>query len=63
MMAAVSGCFFGIVTFWLTRHARSGRVPALLAACIFPFASLAWGGLVFAFQGLVNQNVSIATQA
>lgn len=56
-MAAVTGSAFGIATFFLTRHATSGRWLVLIAACVFPFAGLVWGGVVFGFQALVNENV------
>jgi hypothetical protein len=57
IIAAVAGSTLGIATFLLTRRASSGRWLVLLAACIFPFASLVWGGFISGLQALVNERV------
>jgi hypothetical protein len=57
VIAALIGCVLGIAAFLLTRHARSGRLRVLIAACILPFASLVWSGLAFGFQAAVNERV------
>jgi hypothetical protein len=40
-----------------TRGATEGRRPVIVAAALFPFASLLWGGLIFIFQAVMNEEL------
>jgi hypothetical protein len=55
VLAGMGALIFGGATAFLTRGARTGRRKAILAASAFPFICLAWGGIVFGFQALVNE--------
>lgn len=57
VMASVGGAVLGGATAWFTKGVQHGRRTAILVAAAFPFACLAWGGLVFAFQAIVNETV------
>jgi hypothetical protein len=57
VMASVGGAVFGGAAAWFTKGVQHGRRTAVLVAAAFPFACLAWGGLVFAFQAIVNETV------
>ena len=55
VMASIGGAILGSTTGWLTKKVeRRWRRTAILLAIAFPFACLAWGGLVFALQAIVN---------
>jgi hypothetical protein len=49
------GC--GLLAAVLTRRVTKGRRQVILAAALFPFASLIWAGAVFVFQAVVNESV------
>ena len=54
VIASIGGSILGGATAWFTKGVQRGRRTAILVAIAFPFACLAWGGLVFAFQAVVN---------
>ena len=54
VIASIGGTALGGATAWFTKSVQRGRRTAILVAIAFPFACLAWGGLVFAFQAVVN---------
>jgi hypothetical protein len=57
VMASISGAILGGATAWFTKGVQRGCRTAILVAVAFPFACLAWGGLVFAFQAVVNEAI------
>ncbi len=57
VMASIGGAVLSSATAWFTRGVRRGRRTAILVAVAFPFACLAWGGLVFVFQAVINNTV------
>jgi hypothetical protein len=58
VLASIGGFILGSATAWFTKGVASRRRrTAILAAVAFPFACLAWGGLVFAFQAIINTTV------
>jgi hypothetical protein len=57
VLACVSAGTFAATAAFFTRGAQRGRKRLLLAASLFPFASLAWIALMFAFQAAVNEGI------
>jgi hypothetical protein len=57
VIASIGSAILGGATARFTRGVQHGRRAIILAAAAFPFACLAWGGLVFAFQAVVNDTV------
>lgn len=54
-IAALGAAVFGCITAILTRGIATGRRRAVVAAGLFPFVCLGWGGAVFVFQAVVNE--------
>ena len=53
--AAAGAATLGITAELLTRGVANGRRKVIIAACLFPFVCLGWGGAVFVFQAAVNE--------
>lgn len=57
ILAGLGSLIFGGLTAFLTRGVPRGRKRAIIAAGVFPFVCLAWGGAVFVFQAVVNEGM------
>jgi hypothetical protein len=58
VVASIGGAILGGSAARFTKGVeRRRRRTSILVAVAFPFACLAWGGLVFAFQAVVNEEV------
>jgi hypothetical protein len=55
VVAAIGAAVLGGVAAMFTRRVTSGRRRAVIAASVFPFVCLGWGGVVFVFQAVVNE--------
>jgi hypothetical protein len=57
ILAVIAVLILGGTTAVLTRGAPVGRRRAIIAVSLFPFACLAWAGIIFVFQAFVNEEV------
>ena len=57
VVGIIGSAVLGFSTALLTRNVQSGRRRAIVAACLFPFVCLGWGGAVFVFQAIVNEGL------
>lgn len=57
IFSALAAIVFGGSAAVFTRGASEGRRPVIVAAALFPFACLIWGGVIFVFQALVNEEL------
>ena len=57
VLAVIGALVLASAAALLTRGAGNGRRRAIIAAGLFPFACLAWGGSMFFFQALVNEGL------
>jgi hypothetical protein len=57
IMAAIAMVVLRATATFLTRSVTTDHRGVLLAASLFPFVCLAWGGAVFIFQAIVNETV------
>jgi len=55
VLASIGAVMLAGATTLLTRRAPARRYSVVLAAAIFPFVCLVWGGCVFVFQAVVNE--------
>jgi hypothetical protein len=56
-IAFIGGAILGGATAWFTIGVQNGRRAIIIAAVAFPFVCLAWAGLVFACQAVVNETI------
>jgi hypothetical protein len=56
-IASVGALTLGGATAFFTRNVPRGRRRSVLAAILFPFVCLAWGGFIFVVQGVVNETL------
>lgn len=57
ILAGIGLVVLGGAAALLTRGVTRGRRAVIIAAALFPFACLAWAGIVFVFQAIVNEGV------
>jgi hypothetical protein len=57
IVASVGSAVLGLLTAFFTKGAAGARRSVIIAACVFPFACLAWAGGVFVFQAVVNEGL------
>jgi hypothetical protein len=57
VVAAIGAAILGCVTALLTRGVANGRRKVIIAASLFPFVCLGWGGIMFVFQAVVNEGL------
>ncbi len=57
IVAGVGAIVLGGATALLTRGVKHGRWKVILATSAFPFLCLAWAGIVFFSQAVVNESV------
>jgi hypothetical protein len=57
VFAAIGAVTLGWITALLTRRVTNGRRRVIVAASLFPFVCLGWGGAVFVFQAAVNEEL------
>jgi|ERR1700738_942531 len=57
LMAAIGMVVLRATATFLTRSVTKDHRGVILAASLFPFVCLAWGGAVFVFQAIVNETV------
>ena len=55
--ASIGSAVIGLLTAFFTKRATGARRSVIIAACIFPFACLAWAGAIFVFQAGVNEGL------
>jgi hypothetical protein len=55
VLATAAAIILSTATALLTRGVPRGRLESVLAAFALPFACLAWAGLIFIFQAIVNE--------
>jgi hypothetical protein len=56
-VAAIGAAALGCATTLLTRGVANGRRKVIIAATLFPVVCLGWGGVMFVFQGVVNEGI------
>jgi hypothetical protein len=57
LVAGIGAATLGCAAALLTRGVTNGRRKVIVAASLFPFVCLGWGGAVFVFQALVNEGL------
>ena len=57
ILAFIGALVLASATWLFTRGAARGRRMAIIAAGLFPFACLAWGGSMFFIQAVVNEGL------
>jgi hypothetical protein len=57
ILAGIGALVLGGATAFLTRGAQRSRRRVILAAALFPFVCLAWSGIVFMFQAVINEGL------
>jgi hypothetical protein len=57
ILAGIGALILGGAASFVTRGAQQGRRRVVLAAALFPVFCLAWAGMVFVFQALINETV------
>jgi len=57
VVAAIGAATLGCATALLTRGVTNGRRKVIIAASLFPFVCLGWGGAMFVFQAVVNEGI------
>jgi energy-coupling factor transporter transmembrane protein EcfT len=57
VFAAIGAATLGCATALLTRGVTNGRRKVVIAASLFPFVCLGWGGAMFVFQAVVNEGL------
>lgn len=56
IFAAVAAAVLGLLAAYLTRGVQRGRKLFIVATIAFPFLCLAWMGVVFALQAVINES-------
>jgi hypothetical protein len=57
VVAAIGAVTLGWITAALTRRIANNRRKVIVAASLFPFVCLGWGGAMFVFQAVVNEGL------
>ena len=57
VVAGIGAAALGCAAAMLTRGVTNGRRKLIVAASLFPFVCLGWGGAVFVFQAVVNEGL------
>jgi hypothetical protein len=57
VVASIGAATLGCAAAMLTRGVTNGRRKVIVAASLFPFVCLGWGGAVFVFQAVVNEGL------
>jgi hypothetical protein len=57
VVAGLGAATLGCAAAMLTRGVTNGRRKVIVAASLFPFVCLGWGGAVFVFQAVVNEGL------
>ncbi len=57
ILAGIGLLAFGGLAAFFTRGVPTGRRKAIVTAGLFPFGCLAWAGIVFLFQAIINEGV------
>jgi energy-coupling factor transporter transmembrane protein EcfT len=55
VVAAIGAATLGCAAALLTRGVTNGRRKVIIAASLFPFVCLSWGGAIFVLQAVVNE--------
>jgi hypothetical protein len=57
ILSGIALLIFGGATAFFTRGVTKSRRRAIVLTSLFPFACLAWAGVIFSFQAFVNEGV------